>query len=260
MLQEYLGYCLVVPAFVALVGMLIAGRLPLNWQPPGAVTVILWACLLSGFLLLGKNLYQPERHWHWLPTIAGWSWLVGVLGFRPGSHWTERGLWALACGGLAGYLLVPTWADLAEQRIWLRVGLAGAIGLLILLGDWLVRSSRPLLVLVSFAAAALVGAAWIGAGYSLTNSRWLLILAAAVAGTMLAAMLPVPSARLDAGRMLPLLASWLLGGLFIGAIEPNPPRYEILFLASLPLALLAAAAGLRTVFQRPETDAPVTKM
>ncbi len=260
MLQEYLGYCLVVPAFVALVGTLVVGRFPAKWQPLGALSVILCACLLGGWLLLGKNIYQPERHWHWLPAIAVWSWLVGTLGFRPGSHWLERAIWALACGGLAGYLLVPTWADLAEQRTWLRLGLAGGIAALVLLVDWLGRTARPLLVLFSFGVAALVGAVWIGAGFSLTNSRWLLITAATVFGTLLAAMLPVATARLEVGRLLPLLASWLLGGLFIGAIEPNPPRYEILLLASLPLALLAVAVGLRTVFQRPDSDAPVAKM
>jgi hypothetical protein len=260
MLQEYLGYCLVLPAFVGLAGMLVSGRLPHKWQPIAVTSTVLIACLLSGFLLLGKNLYQPERHWHWLPVIAVWSWLAGIVGFRRGSHWLERTAWALACGGIAGYLLVPTWKDLADQRVWLMLGLATAVAVLILATDWLGRAARPLLVLFSFGVASLVGAAWIGAGFSLTNARWLLIATAIPGGIILAAMLPGASARLEAGRLLPLLSSWLLGGLFIGAIEPNPPHYEMLILGSLPIALLAVAAGLRTAFQRPESDVPEARM
>ncbi|MCE2791158.1 MAG: hypothetical protein ACK493_06465 [Planctomycetota bacterium] len=260
MVQEYLGYCLAIPALLALVGMLIAGRLPVRWQPVGAATAILCACLLGGFFLLGKNLHQPERHWHWLPAIAVWCWLAGVAGFRAGSHWLERLFWALTCGALAGYLLVPTWSDLAEQRVYLMVGLGLATVALIMAVDWLGRASRPHFILSCFGVAALVGAAWIGAGFSLTNARWLLITAAALFGVVLSAMLPVARAKLEPGRILPLLSSWLLGGLFIGAIEPNPPRYEILLLATLPVALLAAALGLGAAFRRPDNDVPLAKM
>lgn len=94
----------------------------------------------------------------------------------------------------------------------------------------------------------------------MTNARWLLITAAALFGVVLSAMLPVARAKLEPGRILPLLSSWLLGGLFIGAIEPNPPRYEILLLATLPVALLAAALGLGAAFRRPDNDVPLAKM
>lgn len=260
MIQEYLGYCLAVPAFVALIGLLVTSRLPAKAQPIAAAGVFFVACLLGGFLLLGKQIHQPERHWHWMPAIALWSWLAGVIGFRPGSPWLERLLWAASCGGLAGWLLVPTWKDLADQRVYLMVGLAVAITALVMVVDRLERLNRPLLLLFSFAVAALVGAVWIGVGFSLTNTRWLLITAATIGGAILAGWLPVARARLEPGRLLPLLCCWLLGGLFIGAIEPNPPRYEILLLALLPVALLASAVGLRSVLQRADSEVPEARM
>lgn len=260
MLEEYLGFCIVVPAFIGLAGTLLAGRLSPRLQSPVASSVVLLALLLSSFLLLGKNIHNPERHWHWLPAIGLFAAIFGSIGFRQNSAIWQRFACAVVVGGLTGWLLVPTWKDLAEQRWLLISGLAVATTALILLTDWLGRSLRPLFVLFCFGIAAFAGAAWIGAGFSLTNARWLLILGSTTAGIMLAAMLPIWLPRLDAGPLLPLLCSWLLGSLFIGAIEPNPPRYDILLLGILPVALLATAHWLRKVLRRPADQVPDAKL
>lgn len=260
MLQEYLGFCIVVPAFVGLVGTLLAGRLPARLQSPIASVLFLVALLLSGYLLLGKNIHSPERHSHWLPAIGLFAGVTGLLGFRSGSAWWHRLVCGLAVAAVTGWLLVPTWKDLAEQRWYLVSGLGAATLALTLLTDWLARAQRPLFVLFCFGIAAFAGAAWIGAGFSLTNARWLLILGSAIAGVVLAALLPIWLPRMDAGPLSPLLGSWLVGSLFIGAIEPNPPRFDILLLAILPLALLATANGLRKAFRRPADQVPDTRM
>ncbi len=260
MLQEYLGYCLVVPLLIGLAGMLLAGRLPLGLQSLAAATAPLLAFVVSGFLLLGKNIHQPERHWHWLPALAVLSWLVGLLGFRAGSRWLERLVWSLLLGGVAAWLLVPTWKDLADQRWFLVAGLALALTGLMLATAGLGRRFSPQFLLLGFGLTAFLGAGWIGAGYSLTNARWLLITAGTSAGMILAALLPQPRPCLNCGVFVPLFAVWLLGGLFIGAIEPNPPRYEILLLAALPPILLAVANGLRGVFQGAARSGPRARM
>lgn len=260
MLQEYLGFCVAVPAFVALVGTLLAGRLPARVQGASAAGIVLVALLLSGFMLLGKHIHNPERHWHWLPAIAVLATVVGLGTFRAGSQWWLRILGAGLVGGVGGWLLVPTWKDLADSR-WLLIACLGlAIAGLILLCDWLSRWARPLFALFCFGVAAIVGAAWIGAGFSLTNARWLLILAATLGGVILAGMLPVRFPRVEVRMLLPLLCCWLLGGLFIGAIEPKPPRHEILLLGLLPPALLAAGWWLRDLFQQRVTKVPSGKM
>lgn len=260
MLQEYLGFCIVVPAFIGLIGTLLAGRLSPRMQLPVASALFLLALLVSGFLLLGKYIHNPERHWHWLPAIGLFAAIAGGFGFRQGSAFWQRLVCALAVGSLTGWLLVPTWKDLAEQRWLLISGLVVATTALILFSDWLSRSLRPLFVLFCFVIAAFLGAAWIGAGFSLTNARWLLILGSSIAGVMLAAMLPMWLPRLDAGPLLPLLCSWLLGSLFIGAIEPNPPRFDLLLIALLPLALLATASWLGKALRRPTEQAPDARM
>jgi len=258
--QEYLGFCIVVPAFIGLVGTLLAGRLSPRLQSPVASALVLLALLLSGFLLLGKNIHNPERHWHWLPAIGLFAVIAGSVGFRQGSAFWQRLVCALAVGSLTGWLLVPTWKDLVEQRWLLISGLAIATTGLILFSDRLGRSLRPLFVLLCFGIAAFLGAAWIGAGFSLTNARWLLILGSTIAGMLLAAMLPMCLPRFDMSSTLPLLCSWLLGGLFIGAIEPKPPRFEMTLIALLPLALLATASWLGTTLRRPTEQVPDSRM
>ncbi len=260
MLQEYLGYCLVVPAFIGLAGMLLAGRLPLGLQTAVGASVPLVAFVTSGFLLLGKNIHQPERNWHWLPAIAIASWLVGMIGFRASSRWPERLIWAVLLGGITGWLLVPTWKDLADQRWYLVAGMAVSLAALLLASAGLARRFSLQFLLLCFGLAAMLGAAWIGAGFSLTDARWLLIIGGTSAGMILASMLPLPRPCLSSSVFVPLLGSWLLGGLFVGAIEPNPPRYEMLLLASLPPALLGVATGLRAVFQRPSKPGPDARM
>jgi hypothetical protein len=259
-LQEYLGFCILVPAFIGLIGTLLAGRLSPRMQSPVTSALVLLALLVSGFLLLGKYIHNPERHWHWLPAIGLFAAIAGGIGFRQGSAFWQRLICALAVGSLTGWLLVPTWKDLAEQRWLLISGLAVATTALILFSDWLGRSLRPLFVLFCFGIAAFLGAAWIGAGFSLTNARWLLILGSSIAGVMLAAMLPMWLPRFSTASLLPLLCSWLLGGLFIGAIEPNPPRFEMLLLALLPLALLATASWLGKTLRRPAEQVPDARM
>jgi hypothetical protein len=259
-LQEYLGFCIVVPAFIGLVGTLLAGRLRPPLQHPVAAGVVLFALLLGSFLLLGKYIHNPERHWHWLPAIGLFAGICGGIFFRQGSSPGERLIGSLAIGALTGWLLVPTWKDLADQRWLIISGLGVGTTLLVLLTDWLGRSARPLFILFCFGLTAFAGAAWIGAGFSLTNARWLLILGSTTAGIFLASMLPVWMPRFNAGSLIPLLCSWLAGSLFIGAIEPNPPRYDILLLALLPLALLATANWLRKVLHRPADQVPDAKM
>lgn len=260
MRQEFLGFCIVVPAFIGLIGTLLAGRLPPRLQSPIASALFLLALLLSSFLLLGKNIHNPERHWHWLPTIGLFAAITGSVGFRQRSALWQRFACALGVGGLTGWLLVPSWPALAEQRWLLILGLAVATTASTFLSDWLSRSLRPLFVLICFGIAAFVGAAWIGYGFSLANARWLLILGSTTAGVMLAAMLPIWLPRLDAGPLLPLLCSWLLGSLFIGAIEPNPPRFDLLLIALLPLALLATASWLGKTLRRPTEQVPDARM
>lgn len=260
MLQEYLGICIVLPAFIGLLGTVLAGRVPPRLQSPAMLAVILTALLLSSFFLLGKNIHNPERHWHWLPAIGLFAGFAGGFGFRQESPWWQRLVGSIAVGSLTGWLLVPTWKDLAEQRWLIIFSLGVGTMAFTLLTDWLSRTARPLFILFCFGLASLLGAAWIGAGFSLTNARYLLLLGATSAGILLAAMLPMWLPRFNRSSMLPLLCSWLLGSLFIGAIEPNPPRFDILLLALLPLALLATANGLRMVLRRPTEQVPDARM
>lgn len=256
MLQEYFGICIVLPAFIGLVGTLLAGRISPRLQALATLSVVLAALLLSSFFLLGKHIHNPERHWHWLPAIGLFAGIVGGLSFRQQSVWWQRLLGALAVGALTGWRLVPTWKDLDDQRALLVIGLGIGTVFFTLLTEWLSRSVRPMLILFCFGLTAFLGAAWVGAGFSLTNARWLLILGSAIAGVLLASMLPIWLPRFGTSSMLPLLNSWLIGGLFIGAIEPNPPRLDILLLALLPLALLATANWLRKVLRRPTEQVP----
>lgn len=207
------------------------------------------ALLVPSGLLLGGALIAPTRHSEWFGLIAVAGLATGLIGCRRGSSGFERGLWLAVLSGLAAWCVVPGWPDLAPQRTALTVSLAAGMGFVTVASVISVRV-WPRIALGLIALVAVASAGWIAKELSLSLSRWLLI----VGGVSIGLLLPdlwrgirAWRGRPTAVRVLtvtylepaiPLLAVWLVAGLFLGWIEPNPPRPEF----GWPAAVLVGAA------------------
>lgn len=184
--------------------------------------------------LAGDALLHPSSYWHYLPYLGAIAALLGGCMKWLVRSEMLRALLALAVCVFSAWMLVPDWRDLEPVAFRYTAGLAA------------------LLLVVFLASAPLAdrssGAEWLwavllaGCGQTITIAGLIsfklaqlsLLATSATAGCAL--IMLVTRSWSTAG--LPLgLTVMLVGGAFVGAIQPQPPVAGLMILPAAPLAL-----------------------
>lgn len=242
---QFVGLMLI-PAVTALAVAAIC----LKYLPPAVARYAFAAATATGFCV-GSLLYPdrlplvPERHWHWLPYLGLLAiWLGSVPERMP---WWLRWLGYAGLAALAGAELVPGYADL--QPAWyvltplLTVYLFAITCLLSLLPERL----RGRLFLGLLAATAAATSVLVTSEISLRIGLFSLRIAAALATCgVVSWLIRFPAAvKLQSAvlALIPVFVVLVGGTAFVGAIEPQEPRYLLLLTTIAPLMLWLFAWG-----------------
>jgi hypothetical protein len=196
---------------------------------------------------------SPDKHWHWLPYVGLLAAILGGAAAFSSLPWVDRKLQYFVLGGAAAFILVPQWAAWPESlparpllifRVATYLGLISA-GLALLPECLRGRNLAGMLVLAAIGTAALIASE-----VSLRHGYVSLRVAAALAGCWGASLVWKGKNTEDSSRwsalilaLIPVYAVLSGGGMFIAAIEADPPKYLLLGAPAAPLLLWLFAAG-----------------
>ncbi len=234
----------VVPVLVAGVSCWLVQRsLPRDLGERYAATVAILAGFLTGYALLALAPWTPTAHWHWLPYALLGASVAGPIACAGSVRWFERIFLNIAVATVAGWLLVPTWEDLAPSRpvhvIAVVVCMTALAALLEPLARRMPGPLLPVILWLTMTAAAVV----LALSGSLRFAQIGVAAAAACFGIML-----VACSRRDtnsiAGIGLPF-AVIIVGLLLIGRVNSfsNVPMAAYLLVPAAPLLLWARVVG-----------------
>lgn len=112
-----LFYGTLIPVVVAGLSAITARRLlPTDMAQRYPATLATLIGFITGYMLLGFAPMLPTSHWHWMPHTLLAASLLGPVLDAGGIARVERACMYLLVSFLAGWLLVPSWADLRPTR------------------------------------------------------------------------------------------------------------------------------------------------
>lgn len=260
-----LGTIVVIPAIVALV-------VSLGWRRLLHATVLADAALAVGggvgffvgyVLLPDWAALTPARHWHWLPYLAIAITVTSAIFAAVRSPIWGHALLMIVLGGVAAWLLVPTWNSLRPTLMPLVAAYLAAIAILLMLLPARLRGRNFLALLTATLLATALGVAVevslmygevagvaMGIMAGLWGALFLLLrynrnqsAANQNAGQPKASAAESPRGDTEISwtrltlAIIPLYALLAGGIAFIGAIEPSTPVYPFLLIPAAPLAL-----------------------
>lgn len=237
MVAEFLGICLALPMAVGLAISWAGRRWVLKKARPAWAFAIAYfiATVAASWILIGNQVFQPDRYWHWLPAFTVLALIGGAMcGWRACKGW-GKSAWLSGLSVAFAWLLVPTWTSIEDQRILLIGSLAAIYFVATLVTLWLSEQHPTSNLGYAIIAAFFVGAAIIGIDVSLTYARLLLIGGSALVGCILSLGRGKDGSADHYVVALPAIFGWLVGGLFIGGVDPSPMRLELLGIALGPL-------------------------
>lgn len=197
--------------------------------------------------------FTPDKHWHWFPYVGVLAAIIGGgAAFAP-LPVLDRKLLYFALGVAAAFVLVPNWPSWPESLparpiLILRVAAYSGVisAALASLPDRLRGRGFVWILLLSAAASA----ALITSEVSLRYGNISLRAATALAGCWAASWLLFCHDSNGKPRwpqltlaLIPLYAVLIGGGLFVAAIEPEPPKYPLLLVPATPLLLWLFTVG-----------------
>jgi len=205
-----------------------------RWTIPAALAIGYYA----GYLVLPRSwaalVPQPQQAWQWLPYLgplaAGCATLVGS---RRRVHWLAMASLAI----VSGALLTPTWPIFGlTWPVSIVILTAYLIGLELLLRFCLQRTSAfGLLGMLSPAAA--IAALCIGIVLSTRIAQLAAIAATAFLGCWLAQFAVLKSNERSSSSIIPVFTILVAGTAFTACVDPDPPKWPLLLLPAVPIAL-----------------------
>lgn len=219
-----------------------------------ALSVAVAAGLVAGCWIYPDQLpITPDKHWHWFPYVGALAAIIGGgAAFAP-LPVLDRKLLYFALGAAAAFVLVPNWPSWPESlpaRPILILRVAAYIGVISAALAFLPDRIRGRGFVWILALSAAASAALITSEVSLRYGNISLRVATALAGCWAASWLLSsedshgnPSWPQLTLALIPLYAVLIGGGLFVAAIEPEPPKYPLLLAPATPLLLWLFAFG-----------------
>jgi hypothetical protein len=218
MVVESVAWVVLLPALVSAVVLVLASLLGGSDRLAGAVAIV--GGFFTAYLASGWAELRPTGEWPWIPYLAAFGTLAGLLPALVGRssvlRWGTFLLIAVLVAAATAWLVTPKW----EARLDSRQGDMIGIGLAVFL-TWIVlelvatRQPGPrlplLLFFISMSAAAVLQFAWIGKFAELAG-----MLAGTLGGaTLICCFRP---SRLYVSGMIPGVAVFLAGLLLVGCL------------------------------------------
>jgi hypothetical protein len=180
---ETAGYGIVVPAGLAIaVAWSLLRVLPRDIAPLVAGALRCASGFFTGFTALETGNLRPTTYWHWLPWLGAMASVVGPIGLMPRMPTVGRWVHWIAVAIGAGWLLVPTWSDLAPLREVYVAVFSGGVFLPTILLERLARMTSGNMLSLSLCASAFCGAVLMSAFVSLRFGLLAVAAAAAISG------------------------------------------------------------------------------
>lgn len=202
---------------------------------------------LAGFLVgygwLSLGPWAATAHWHWLPYVMIAATIAGPIATASGVRSFEGPLLYVVMTLVAGWLLVPSWDDLAPSRtVHLTVLVVGVVVLAGLLEPLAQRRPGPLLPTILWATMT-VAAVVLALSGSLRFAQIGLASASALFGIVLVACFTRNENHLAGFGFV--FATAAVGLMLIGRVNSfsNVPLISYVLVPIAPLTLWCGAAG-----------------